>query len=256
MPLEPCIPHLPDELVIQIFDSLTRIHCCPCHEEQAHYTIFDIAYLCRRFHRLISPFIYREFHYLKSGDGEHFLRTLASNPDLAALVECFEWNPDGFLHGLHDVNDRGLIADKFLEIGTPPAIRFAEGFRTLPCLDDGKTDFDNVGYRDDMFVEAVLMLTPNIKKVEVWGKFQPTFQEHPWTASMKLGIPHSFAHLSTVEFVVACTPLEDLTPLIFLPSLKSLCLHEVGRPDEEPWTPEMFYTCEVHAAAAASRVDI
>tara|TARA_R110002003_G_scaffold351_9_gene18932 strand:+ start:12362 stop:13705 length:1344 start_codon:yes stop_codon:yes gene_type:complete len=215
----PTINDLPDELILDILDSLPSLDLDNSHLA----TLLSLSITNRRFHRLVAKPLYASFNSFFC-EPYLFLRTVITSPHLAQLIQHAKITYGGFARCKRY---KPILQDKRI---------LRQGLRALGIPDWGTwankchNPFDDIS---DIIQSTILMYTPKLKSLGVKGERynEKCIRNHKWIEMIKranLGTPigphHSFECLRYLSIEVANSTLMDLAPVFQTPSLRVLTL--------------------------------
>jgi hypothetical protein len=229
--LSATLSKLPDELILEITEHL------------AFSSLLDLSLVNWRFRRVTLPKIYARFSGNKPAQ---FLRTIAlplpaGRPELARRVKSVKWecdpdvvSPDGFGTGESEIStpDRWAIARAFqqLVLATPP-----EGQASLDS--HFARHIRGPLYMHHWALDFFLMFVPNVEEVDVYSAWQ--WDDHKYWFTH---IAANAGRFKQLKSIVLGGPMriENIIPLLTMPSLKNLELDEViimrqNADDAFPW---------------------
>jgi hypothetical protein len=219
--LSATLSELPDELILEITEHLAI---------SSAFDLLELSLVNWRFRRVTLPKIYAEF----SGEyPTHFLRTIALPPpagrsELAMRVKRVRWDcdppivsPYGSGNEVSDISasDRWAItrAHQQLVLATPP-----EG---QPSLD---SQFARLVrgplYMHHWALDFFLMFLANVEEVDVYSTWQ--WDDHKYWFTHVAANAERFKHLKSI-MLGGPMRIENIMPLLTMPSLKDLRLDEV-----------------------------
>ena len=220
---EPSLSVLPVELLLNIVGHLKN-----CDDSRGSKTLFKLSAVSRQFRRIATPFAYETFD-TRAGDPFKFLRTLLEYPELRAHVKCISWGEDisvlmtDDLEDVdeiienrypHDVADGTVIVSKLRESDLPSAIEKAHRYEV-------RLESERIDWIDNIFLESVLLLTPNLSTFEFQTVgFSKRQDMIPWKTLMRYRVGHGFVHLRKVKITVTGAPSMHLGPIFAHQSLR------------------------------------
>lgn len=207
---------LPDELILEILTYLPGI-------DLDHYqleTLRSLSLTNKRFHRIVTANLFSTYdsHFC---DPYLFLRTMISNPQLAACVKEVKISyrgtvPRNGLRTLANAQDKKIIKEGMRALGIPAWKSWA--------ADCNAQNADN-----DVIPSAILMLTCNVESLAVQESWFEQRAEPSWIELLRRastgtnpGRVHQFEHLQSVQVNANRLKLTQLAPLFRLQSIRQL----------------------------------
>lgn len=208
---------LPNELIVRILEFATGNER-PL-EPQFSDAVTTFYRTNRRLHELSRPFMYQQFSS-ECADPLSLLRAIACSPQLARFVRCVEFKYGGWreqeieiAHATVGEEERKLLTNKVRDLGTPFAVNLSFILQNIDII-------------HEKYFAALLMFAPNIEHLGVADEHQFACQPS-WLETIRFGAPHSFQHLKSVKIRLGKLSLGLISPLLLLPSMRSLELLEL-----------------------------
>lgn len=215
---------LPDELLLLIFDQIKA--------DDNISSFHTLNATSKRLRSLTTDYLYYKFHGLAP---EQLLRTIALphpnvRPELADHVKEVVWYQSYWtrtaLQRCLKQDDRLLLAVKLRDSGW--LIHTSHSSGNLP---ERFVNFDHEREIHWWYLEFFLLFTPNVQKLCVWDTWQ--WDDHSYWFDTISRNPTQFKNLQSIT-LHGPLRLENVVPLLTLPSIRKLELIEVVTMRQEP----------------------
>lgn len=216
---------LPEELLIEIFECFT-IHVIEGRdiiktfrrgyvENIARLNLRNLRNLCytsRRLYRIGQSILYKRC--IARMDMYSYVRTIITNPQLAAHVKSLFWNTI-------TQSKPGPAKNEV----TQELQKYDHHFAIESALTIEREWQWGLGETLDAYITTILMYAQNIEHICVLDNKIMGLniaERRKWLEPIRLGVPHQFQQLKSADITMTSLLLDDAQSLMMLPSLRKL----------------------------------